>query len=100
MRIHLTVFGVRYDKGIKVAIDNLEAETYSLHKLMFWLHSCFEDTSFVKVLTSCLIISCQTNYKTVKQQLKEHFGIDLIEIDFFILHEQNNKVSRDENSIN
>ena len=82
-----------HDKGIKVAIDNsFEAETYSLHKLFFWLHSCFEDTSFVKLLTSQFDNKLPKNYKTVKQQLKEHFGIDLVEIDFFILHEQNNKI--------
>jgi len=90
-----------HDKGIRVAIDNsFEAETYSLHKLMFWLHSCFEDTSFVKVLTSQFDNHIPKHHKPIKEQIKEHFGIDLIEIDFFILHEQNNKVSsRDENSM-
>lgn len=83
-----------HDKGIKVAIDNsFEAETYSLHKLFFWLHSCFEDTSFVKLLTSQFDNQLPKDYKTIKQQIKEHFGIDLIEIDFFILHEQNNKIA-------
>tara|TARA_B100000963_G_scaffold174447_2_gene151765 strand:- start:3906 stop:5489 length:1584 start_codon:yes stop_codon:yes gene_type:complete len=83
-----------HDKGIKVAIDNsFEAETYSLHKLMFWLHSCFKDTSFVKLLTSQFDNKLPKSYKTIKQQIKQHFGIDLVEVDFFILHEQNNKIS-------
>ena len=81
-------------KGVKVAIDNsFEAETYSLHKLMFWLHSCFEDTSFVKLLTSQFDNQLDKNHATIKQQIKKHFGIDLVEVDFFILHEQNNKIS-------
>ena len=88
------------DCGATICIDNsFEAESYSLHRLFYWLHSTFEDTSFVKYLycahdtTGGMLV----NGKKARHQLiKECFGIDFVNIEFFMLHElQGNKSTSD-----
>ena len=89
---------IAHDEDITMCIDNsFEAESYSLHRLFFWLHSNFPKTDFVKYLYAAHDIPFMTpNKMSRKNLIKKEFGIDLVNIEFFLLHElQGNKTYSD-----
>ena len=91
---------IAHDEDITMCIDNsFEAESYSLHRLFFWLHSNFPKTDFVKYLYAAHDIPYMEHGKmSRKNLLKQEFGIDFVNIEFFLLHElQGNKIYSDNN---
>ena len=87
-----------YQEGINFVIDNaFEAESYSLHRLFYWLHTLFGKADFVKYLYAAHDIPFMEAGKLSRKNLiKQEFGIDMISIEFFMLHElQGNKSSAD-----
>ena len=87
-----------HKEGINIVIDNaFEAESYSLHRLFFWLHSLFGKADFIKYLYAAHDIPFMEEGKLSRKNLiKQQFGIDMINIEFFMLHElQGNKAGAD-----
>ena len=86
------------DNNINICVDNaFEAESYSLHRLFFWLHSLFGSLNFVKYIYSAHDIAYMQPGKYSRKNLfKEQFGIDFVNVEFFMLHElQGNKNQAD-----
>jgi len=85
-------------EGIMFVIDNaFEAESYSMHRLFYWLHALFGKVEFVKYLYAAHDIPFMEAGKlSRKNLLKQEFGIDMINVEFFMLHElQGNKSNSD-----
>ena len=86
------------DNNINICVDNaFEAESYSLHRLFFWLHSLFGSLNFVKYIYAAHDIAYMQPGKYSRKNLfKEQFGIDFVNVEFFMLHElQGNKNQAD-----
>ena len=97
------MWNIAYQEDVTMCIDNaFEAESYSLHRLFFWLHSNFPKTDFVKYLYAAHDIAFMEPGKlSRKNLLKQEFGIDFVNIEFFLLHElQGNKNAPDNNERN
>ena len=88
--------------GINIVIDNaFEAESYSLHRLFFWLHTMFGKADFVKYLYSAHSIPFNDGKMSRSNLIKQEFGVELVEVEFFMLHElQGNKASSDNDERN
>ena len=87
-----------YQEGATFVIDNaFEAESYSLHRLFYWLHTLFGKADFVKYLYAAHDIPFMEAGKMSRRNLiKQEFGIDMISVEFFMLHElTGNKTSSD-----
>ena len=86
------------DNNVNICIDNaFEAESYSLHRLFYWLHAMFGNLNFVKYIYAAHDIAFMKPGKYSRKNLfKDQFGIDFVNVEFFMLHElQGNKNSPD-----
>lgn len=86
------------DLDVNICVDNaFEAESYSLHRLFFWLHSMFGKLNFVKYIYAAHDIAFMQPGKLSRKELfRQQFGIDFVNVEFFMLHElQGNKSQSD-----
>ena len=95
--IPLFMWKAIHQSGINIVIDNaFEAESYSLHRLFYWLHTMFDKATFVKYLYSAHDISFNEPNISRANLIKQEFGIELVSVEFFMLHElQGNKSGAD-----
>jgi len=92
-----------HDLDVNICIDNaFEAESYSMHRLIFWLHSLFGKLHFVKYIYAAHDIAYMEHGKLSRKELfRKEFGIDMVNVEFFMLHElQGNKIQPDNSERN
>ena len=84
-----SMWNTMYKEDVNVVIDNaFEAESYSMHRLFYWLHALFGKVDFVKYLYAAHDIPFMEAGKMSRKNLiKQEFGIDMINVEFFMLHE-------------
>lgn len=84
-----SMWNTMYKEDVNVVIDNaFEAESYSMHRLFYWLHALFGKVDFVKYLYAAHDIPFMEDGKMSRKNLiKQEFGIDMINVEFFMLHE-------------